>query len=74
MSESATAVRSALTWFEIPIAAFERACRFYETILEASLNVHQFGPARIAVFPYDEPASAGASTSRRIRGLQTEAS
>ena len=59
MSESATAVRSALTWFEIPTTDFDRACRFYEAILETRLNVQQFGPARIAMFAYDEPGIGG---------------
>jgi uncharacterized protein len=59
MSEPATAVRSALTWFEIPTADFERACHFYQKILEAPLNVQKFGPGRIAIFPYDEPGVGG---------------
>jgi len=59
MSETATAVRSALTWFEIPTADFDRARRFYETILETTLNEHAFGSARIAVFPYSEPGVGG---------------
>jgi catechol 2,3-dioxygenase-like lactoylglutathione lyase family enzyme len=55
MSETATAVQSALTWFEIPTADFDRARRFYETILGTTLNEHPFGPARIAIYPYAEP-------------------
>ncbi|HZW53973.1 MAG TPA: VOC family protein [Candidatus Elarobacter sp.] len=59
MSESTTAVRSALTWFEIPTADFDRARRFYETILEKPLNEIPFGPARIAMFPYEDPGVGG---------------
>ncbi len=52
MSETQTAVRSALTWFEIPCADFDRARRFYETILDAPMPVRAFGGAQIAMFPY----------------------
>jgi hypothetical protein len=51
MSDTQTAVRSALTWFEIPNADFDRARRFYETIFETSLAEHAFDGARIAIFP-----------------------
>jgi predicted enzyme related to lactoylglutathione lyase len=53
------AVRSALTWFEIPTADFERARRFYETILATTLGAEAFGPARLAVFPHDEAGTGG---------------
>jgi predicted enzyme related to lactoylglutathione lyase len=59
MSETATAVRSALTWFEIPTADFNRARRFYETILETPLTEMQAGPSRLALFPYTEPGVGG---------------
>jgi predicted enzyme related to lactoylglutathione lyase len=59
MSETATAVRSALTWFEIPSTDFDRARRFYETVLETTLNEQLFGEARIAVFPYERPGIGG---------------
>ena len=53
MSETPTAVRSALTWFEIPTSDFDRARGFYETILETTLEQHPFDGARIALFPFD---------------------
>jgi uncharacterized protein len=59
MSESTTAVRSVLTWFEIPTTDFDRARRFYEAILETPLNEVPFGPARIAMFPYEDPGVGG---------------
>ncbi len=62
MSETSTNVRSALTWFEIPTADFDRARRFYETILETTLNERPFGSSRIAVFPYQQPGVGGCIT------------
>ena len=55
----AATLRSALTWFEIPTADFDRARRFYETIFETALVEHPFGEARVAVFPYDRPGVGG---------------
>lgn len=58
-STSKPAVRSALTWFEIPTKDFERARTFYGAILEAPLLVENFGPGRIAMFPYERPGIGG---------------
>ncbi len=49
----------AISWFEIPAADFHRARRFYETILETPLKEEAFGGGRIAVFPYERPATGG---------------
>lgn len=43
-------VRSAVTWFEIPTADFDRARRFYENVLDVTLNEHPFDGSRIAMF------------------------
>lgn len=48
-----------LVWFEIPAADFERAVSFYETMFAVELRKEQFGPARLAVFPYERPAVGG---------------
>lgn len=45
-------------WFEIPAADLDRAQRFYETILDASLKRERFGSADIAVFPRGEKPNA----------------
>ncbi len=62
MSTTATTAatpRSAVTWFEIPTADFDRARRFYETILETTLAEHPFDKARIAVFPHEGTGVGG---------------
>jgi hypothetical protein len=48
-----------IVWFEIPVANLDRARKFYETIFSVELKVVQFGPERIAVFPYEAPAISG---------------
>ena len=53
---------SRVVWFEIPAADMDRACQFYETVLATNLPRAQFGPAPIAVFPYEEPAISGCIT------------
>jgi predicted enzyme related to lactoylglutathione lyase len=73
MSQTATATGvSPITWFEIPTVDFDRAHRFYETILETTLDAKQFGPARIAIFPHVEPSPTGcldeSSSSRPSAG------
>jgi predicted enzyme related to lactoylglutathione lyase len=49
-------------WFEIPSSDFDRAIRFYESILDTKLNRSFFGPTELALFTYTEPAIGGAIT------------
>ena len=62
---------SRVAWFEIPAADLDRACLFYETILDTKLSRGQFGPDELAVFPYTKPAVGGCIG--RIHGLQPSA-
>ena len=50
---------SRISWFEIPASDLDRATRFYETILQTTLNRTKFGPDELAVFPYEAPAVSG---------------
>jgi predicted enzyme related to lactoylglutathione lyase len=61
MSNSTTVAGgvAALTWFEIPVADFDRARRFYGAILEIDLPESIFAGDRIAVFPYERPGVGG---------------
>jgi predicted enzyme related to lactoylglutathione lyase len=60
-----TAVRPTVaTWFEIPADDFERAIRFYESILGTTLKREQFGPEILAIFPYEPPGISGAVVAR----------
>ncbi len=52
---------NAVTWFEIPVADIDRACRFYETVLATPLKREACPTTghRMAVFPHDETAVSG---------------
>ena len=43
----------ALNWFEIPVADFDRAKKFYETIFAYQMPESMMGPARMGFFLYD---------------------
>lgn len=39
-------------WFELPAEDFDRSCGFYEDVLDVELKREDFGPMKMAVFPY----------------------
>ncbi len=47
-------------WFEIPTADFDRAVRFYETLVDTPLRAEVFGPKRMAIFPHQPEQPSGA--------------
>jgi uncharacterized protein len=47
-----TQLKHALNWFEIPTADFDRAVRFYSTILGASFRTEVLGGIPNAIFPF----------------------
>jgi uncharacterized protein len=44
---------NAINWFEIPVADFDRAKKFYETIFGFQMPENNMGPARMGFFLYD---------------------
>lgn len=44
---------NALNWFEIPVADFERAKKFYETIFSYQMPESSMGSTRMGFFLYD---------------------
>ncbi len=67
-----TTRQNALNWFELYVSDFERAKRFYETILNAPLqevptdtceSVYRDW-SRMAVFPYDNMKGVGGSLTQ----------
>jgi predicted enzyme related to lactoylglutathione lyase len=52
-------LRNAIDWFELPVAQFDRAVAFYETVLAAPLRLENMGDKRLAVFGYDESGVGG---------------
>lgn len=53
---------NAVNWFEIPAADFNRACRYYETVLGSKLRSSEnaLPGTRLAVLDYAEPGVGGA--------------
>lgn len=45
--------RNAITWFEIPTTALDRAQSFYEVVLGRPMRREAMGPSEGAVFEYD---------------------
>jgi uncharacterized protein len=39
-------------WFELPAIDFDRACSFYEDLLDVTLKREDMGPMKMGVFPY----------------------
>lgn len=56
---TATAVRNAISWFEIPSSDFNRAVAFYEAIFAQDMNKGDFMGTPTAVFAYERPAVSG---------------
>jgi predicted enzyme related to lactoylglutathione lyase len=53
-------MKSALNWFEIPVAKMDRAIRFYEAIFETKLREEHMGPMHLAIWKTEEPGVGGA--------------
>jgi uncharacterized protein len=56
---TATAVKNAINWFEIPSSDFDRAITFYETIFGQELRKGDFMGTPTAVFAYEKPSVSG---------------
>ena len=46
-------MKNAINWFEIPVKNFNRAKKFYETILGAKMQPMEMGGMKSAFFPAD---------------------
>jgi predicted enzyme related to lactoylglutathione lyase len=56
-------MQSAIEWFEIPAADFDRAVQFYGTVLGTQLRRELFNGTPNAIFQYDEGTTGGAVVS-----------
>ncbi|HVU14000.1 MAG TPA: VOC family protein [Phototrophicaceae bacterium] len=54
---------NAINWFDIPAVNFERAVRFYETILQVTLHQEALGGTMNGIFPADQAGVNGAVCS-----------
>jgi uncharacterized protein len=53
-------MQNAINWFDIPALDFERAVKFYETILEVTLHQEGLGGTMNGIFPADRAGVTGA--------------
>ena len=53
---------SAITWFQIPAADFQRAVRFYSSVLNTQLREETMLDERMGIFPHEEGGVGGAVT------------
>jgi predicted enzyme related to lactoylglutathione lyase len=44
-------MKNAINWFEIPVKDFDRAQKFYETVLDVKTNVMEAMGMKMAMFP-----------------------
>lgn len=49
-----------LSWFEIPSVNYERAVKFYESVLQVNMIREEMGPIMMAVFPHEKGQTGGA--------------
>ena len=54
MPEKLSKDTNALNWFEIPVTDTARAKKFYETILDVSMETVDMMGMEMVMFPYDE--------------------
>jgi uncharacterized protein len=52
-------MKNAINWFEIPVKDFDKAKKFYETILNAEMQVMEAMGMKSAFFPADMQAGVG---------------
>ena len=45
---------NAVGWFEIPVENMDRAVAFYETVFDLKMQLQEFGPIKMAWFPFKE--------------------
>jgi predicted enzyme related to lactoylglutathione lyase len=62
--DKTTARTDALNWFELYVTDFNRARRFYETILQTPLQVGEMGNCQMGVFAHDMKNGVGGSITR----------
>lgn len=57
-------MKNAIAWFEIPVTDFDRAKKFYSTLVGKELQEMPIGEGmRYAMFPVDDPQGIGGAIS-----------
>ena len=55
---------NAVNWFELYVNDFNRAKKFYEATLKATLVEHEMEGCRMGVFPYDQKNGVGGAITK----------
>jgi predicted enzyme related to lactoylglutathione lyase len=56
--------KDAVNWFELYVTDFDRAKRFYETVLQSSLQECEMESCRMGMFPYDNMKGVGGAITK----------
>jgi predicted enzyme related to lactoylglutathione lyase len=59
-SKETALMKNPIHWFEIPVADFERALRFYQAVFAVELRIEAMPEVKLAIFPYAGDATGGA--------------
>ena len=52
-------MKNAINWFEIPASDYERAKKFYSTVLNAEVTDHPMPEGKYGILPYDAEGGIG---------------
>ncbi len=66
-------MKNQINWFEIPVTDYERAKKFYETIMEWTIGDGNFGDWKMGMFPSDTGKVSGAIVAGRVTYLRSKA-
>lgn len=59
-----TKTKNALNWFEIYVADFDRARKFYEAILNQPMQEMTMEGGRMALFPFEQDSGVGGAVTK----------
>jgi predicted enzyme related to lactoylglutathione lyase len=59
-----TTKKDAVNWFELYVSDFDRAKKFYETVLQASLQEFANDGCRMGMFPFDNMNGVGGAITK----------
>jgi uncharacterized protein len=69
ISSKQTAMKNAISWFEIPTTDIERAQKFYETIFQIKLAPLETDNFKMRMFPLDDPMNGVGGTLVKTDGF-----
>jgi hypothetical protein len=56
--------KDAVSWFELHVADFDRAKRFYENVMQSPLQECEMENCRMAMFPFDNANGVGGAITK----------